>query len=381
MKIATVEGFHLAAPLRRPEGNALGFRSTREALLLRLTTDSGVSGWGEAGPAPHGTSAYLNQVIAPALIGRDAQAIGPIWHDLMKRRGYDRQGVAVMAISAVDIALHDLVAQARGLSVAEMLGGALRTSHFAYASGPYLVQGEDPYAGFLDEIQGFVDAGFRAVKPRVGGANRATVQFVQDLRRRLGDGIALMIDLNGGYAPPDAQALLADLADVRLIWAEEPVALDDLSGNARVARTASTPIATGESLSTVQAFRALMEQTGVSIIQPDLTVCGGYTGMQHVVGLARAYDVTVIPHVWGSVVGFQAALQMIAVLPDCPNSRAEMYPWVELDCAENPFMTLQGTVRPDARGRIELPNGKGLGLELLAPEHLSPWLAKSWRVC
>ncbi|WP_413992355.1 mandelate racemase/muconate lactonizing enzyme family protein [Labrys okinawensis] len=379
MKITAVEGYHLVAPLRGAAGNANGFMTRREALLLRLVTEDGQVGWGEAGPAPAGASAWLEQVAASTLIGRDPAEIGPIWHDLMRQRGYDRGGVAMMAISAVDIALHDLVAKARGLSVAEMLGGSMRSHHFAYASGPYLAQGLDTYAGFGEEIRGFIEAGFRAVKPRVGGTNAATIRFLHDLRRDLGAEVSLMIDLNGGYSVADAEHLLAALAETGLIWAEEPVSLEDLDGNARVARGVVTPIATGESLATLQGFRSLLERAEVSIVQPDLTVCGGYTGLRQVAALASAWGVAVVPHVWGSVVGFRAALQMIATLPPTPNRRAPDYPWIEVDCGENPLMAICGPVRPDAKGRVAAPEGGGIGFDL-GPERLAPWLHRGWAV-
>lgn len=379
MKIKTVEGFHLVAPLSKPAGNANGFMGARQALLIRITTACGLSGWGEAGPAPDGTSAWLQRVAAPKLIGRNPLQINKVWHELMAMRGYDRQGTAMMAISAIDIALHDIASQANGMSVAALLGGALRHAHLAYASGPYLVQGDDPYSGFLDQMASFVDEGFRALKPRGGGSNTRTAEFLLQCRHEFGTNIALMIDLNGGYSAADTLDLLNRIEDLQIGWIEEPVSLEDLPGNARVSRMSRIPLATGESLATLQDFKTLLDQVELSVLQPDLTVCGGYTGMRQIAALAGAQNVAVVPHIWGSCVGFLAALQMIATLPGSTNRAAEHYPWIELDRGENPLMNLLGEITPDRDGYLAYSDEAGLAGDL-TPERFKPWLDNAWSV-
>ena len=123
MKITEIRGFNLSFPLAEPMGNALNLFRKRDALLVQICTDSGLSGWGEAGNSPHAAGAFIRARLAGLIVGKSPAEYGRHFQLMCASVGYDRRGTAMMAISAIDIALHDLVAQMHGISVAALLGG------------------------------------------------------------------------------------------------------------------------------------------------------------------------------------------------------------------------------------------------------------------
>ena len=137
MKITEIRGYHLRCTLAEPIGNAVTFFDSKEALLVSVMTDAGVAGWGEAWSSPITAAAYIRQRLAPLVLGQDPTATGRLWRLMAGTAGYDRRGSAMMATAAMDIALHDIAGQVRGVPVSAHLGGALRDRATAYASGRF----------------------------------------------------------------------------------------------------------------------------------------------------------------------------------------------------------------------------------------------------
>jgi D-galactarolactone cycloisomerase len=164
-----------------------------------------------------------------------------------------------------------------------------------------------------------------------------------------------------------------------LLWIEEPVEPEDIPGYAAVAASVSTAVAGGEALASAAAFRDFLVAGAMSILQPDLTVCGGYTGFLRVAALAAAFDLPIMPHVFGTIVNHQAALQVAALLPARRGGGPAAYPYVEVDLSGNPLLALQGDVRPNADGTLDVPDLPGTGLDI-DTERLEPWRRESW-VC
>ena len=378
MKIVEIRGFHVGFSPSPAIGNARTFIRRRDFLLLQLLTDKGVSGWGEVFASPHAAGALIQSRLAGLILGQSPLEYGRLWEMMLNTVGYDRRGVAMMAISAIDMALHDIAARARNVSVAALLGGALRDRVFTYASGPFIADARQPYAHYSAEVETYLARGFRAVKPRAGVDPRADGDMVRSLRAFVGPQTGLMVDINQGYTARAAIASARRMEEADLLWIEEPVQPEDIEGYQTIAAAVPTAIAGGEALGSLAAFRDFLARRTFSILQPDMTVCGGYTGFTKVTALAAAYDLPVMPHVFGTVVHQRAALQMAALVPSRRGGGPAEYPYVEIDATDNPLLALGGTLEIAADGTVAIPEAPGTGLEL-DPERLTPWLTASWR--
>ena len=300
MKITEIRGFNLSFPLKEPLGNALTFFRKRDALLVQIVTDAGISGWGEAGNSPHAAGTFVRARLARLVLGKSPADFGRHYQAMTPVLGYDRRGAGMMAISAIDMALHDLAARMYGISVASLLGGAVRDTLFAYASGPFFRQGADPYRDFGREAEGYLKRNFRAIKPRGGFSPRADGAMAKALRRVAGADVALMVDINQGYTARAAIDSAKRMEEAELLWIEEPVQPEDIPGYQTVARAVAIAIAGGEALGSLRAFREFLTAGTFSVLQPDLAVCGGYSGFREIAALARACDLPVMPHVFGT---------------------------------------------------------------------------------
>ena len=377
MKITEIRGFNLSFPLAEPLGNALTFFRKRDALLVQIVTDAGVSGWGEAGNSPHAAGTFIRTRLAGLVLGKSPADFGRHYQAMTSVLGYDRRGAGMMAISAVDLALHDLAARMYGISVASLLGGAVRDQLFAYASGPFFRQGDDPYREFGREADGYLKKNFRAIKPRGGFSPRADGAMAKELRRLAGPDVALMVDINQGYTARAAIQSAKHMEDAELLWIEEPVQPEDIPGYQTVARAVPVAIAGGEALGSLRAFREFLTAGTFSVLQPDLAVCGGYSGFREIAALARAFDLPVMPHVFGSTVNFHASMQMAAVIEPKRGGGPAPYPFMEYDAMDNPLLTLCPPPALDSSGMLAVPAGPGTGLDL-APEKLEPWIVSHW---
>jgi L-alanine-DL-glutamate epimerase-like enolase superfamily enzyme len=164
-----------------------------------------------------------------------------------------------------------------------------------------------------------------------------------------------------------------------LLWIEEPLQPEDIAGCQAVAQAARCAVAGGEALGSLAAFRDFLQARTFSVLQPDLTVCGGFTGLRRVAALADAFDVPVMPHVFGTLVNAHAALQMGALLTARRGGGPMPYPFIEIDITPNPLLTLLGPIEPGPDGCIAVPDAPGIGIDL-DPARLDPWMSEHWRL-
>lgn len=376
-RIMRIDGYELACRLAEPIGNSQQTFDTRTALLVAVTTDRGDVGWGETWAYPAAAGALIRANFGPLLLGGDATAPLAAWHRMVPRIGYDRRGISMMAISALDLALWDVAGRIAGKPVSALLGGRLREAVPAYVSGPFMKPGSDPYRDFPADVASYLDAGFRAIKIRLGSEPRADGATAAAVRKRIGDAMPLMVDLNEGFTLQGATEIARRLADADLTWLEEPIRHDDLPGYLRLARELSMPLAGGEALIGLNAFRDYLVGGAFGFVQPDLALCGGLTEAMRIAALADAFDVPVVPHVWGTVVNFQAALHFAACLRE---RRGRLRtPLFEYDPSENPLRTAFATHPLDGEGRIAVPDAPGFGLDL-SPERLAPFVTGHWTI-
>ena len=364
MKIVAVRLHFLSCQLPEPQGSARSFFDRRSALLVEIQSDEGVSGWGETWHSPAAAWTIIETSLGPAVLGHDPMEYQRLWVTMHEQLGYERQGPGLMALSAVDMALWDLRGRALHQPIGRLLGGPLRTRVPAYASGPYLKPGRDPYRGYRRESERILAPGFRAMKMKVGVDPDADGRAASAVRKVVGPEIILLADANQGYTVRPAIEAGRQLEAEGFAWLEEPVAPDDVDGYAHVAGALGLAVVGGEAVGGIRAFRAFYERNALDVAQPDLTVAGGFTEVMRIAALAAAWEVPVVPHVWGTAVNFYAALQLCAVLPGYRSHTPLPYPWFEFDQSPNPLRELWGTPAVGPDGMLEIPQGPGLGIEV-----------------
>ena len=371
MKITDIEVFVLKTSLDTPFAFSQGWVTQRSATLVRVTTENGLQGWGEAFAQglepPEIAAAAIEHALKPLLVGESALDIAVLWNKMYSRtRDYGRKGSVVAAISAVDTALWDIAGHFYQQPVYQLLGGASRTSVKPYATGFYRVNGQNESARLADEAVQHADAGFTAMKVKLGFGLRDDIEVMQSIGEALADpDIELMVDINHAYGRRDARYLGEMLEQYNLRWYEEPVVPEDIDGYAELRQVLSVPIAGGENEHTCYGFNTLFQRNAVDIAQPDIGSCGGISAARDVAILAQANGVMVNPHVWGSAIAQAASLQLLAWLPVTHHSLFAAEPILEYDLSSHPFR--QNLITEPVimqSGVVQVPNGPGLGIEV-----------------
>jgi|SRR5688572_29634915 len=376
MRITALRGYVLAHRLPEPQGNASGYYDLRASLVVELVSDRGISGWGETWHSPLAAGAVIRETLAGAVLGADATRPRALLAAMLRRRGYDRGGITVMAASAIEMACWDLFARSEQRPLYALLGGKIRDRVGVYAAGPYLKPGGDPYRAFATEAEAYAKANFRAVKAKIGVTPADDERAVRMLRKAIGVESSLMVDANQGLSSRVAIATARRLQAHDLLWFEEPVPPEDLDGYQLFAAQGGIAASGGEALGELTAFRNLLE-AGVTVLQPDLSICGGFGAALEAAALSRAYGAALVPHVWGTGINLHATLQLLAVLPEASSGTPRPFPWLELDRSPNPLRTLWGepSIAPD--GTTSIPEGPGIGIDIV-PAHFEKHLTDRW---
>jgi D-galactarolactone cycloisomerase len=241
----------------------------------------------------------------------------------------------------------------------------------AYATGLYYQpNAANPSAARREEAEGYVTAGFRAMKMKVGGlAPEDDLQEVAGIREVIGEEVLLMADANCAYDSRTAALVGLGLEEQGVAWFEEPVQRGDLQGYADVRRALRIPITGGEHLGSLDAFREYVSRPAVDILQPDVANCGGLSAVRRIAALAQAFHVRVYPHVWGTPLAIAAGLHLAATLPSMPPTMTPtplaQEPLFEFDSTPHPIRDamLTDTLRP-RDGWLVIPRGPGLGVEV-----------------
>ncbi len=377
MKITRVEATWLQVPIpvERQHVSDFGRATTFDTALVRVETDAGITGVGEAKVSAgspgdyHGVVAVINQEFGPELVGQDPRDINRIWENLYSgtrghysiARGHvfpamSRRGVSISAISGIDIALWDILGKSLNAPVWRLLGGRKAESMPAYASG-----GWANAAQIGAQLRGYVDqGGFKAVKMRIGvfdGSPMASAERVLAARAALGPGIDIMADAHGTFTVSEARQFCYLVRDCNLAWFEEPVTADDKRGLAEVRASTHIPIATGESENTRFDFRDLIELRAADILQPDLGICGGISEAMRISALASAANLRLAPHLWAGAPAFAAGLHVAAASP------ASYI--LEYSLGANPMIhDLIEESFPVQGGLLAIPDRPGLGITI-----------------
>ena len=333
--------------------------STRLTQTFVTVTDvDGRSGVGETwwgipdrerpGAEARAIASVVDDILAPRVVGREAGEIGRLWFELWDYGyRYADQGIFPMALSGLDIALWDLLGKTLGVSVLQLLGGSRHDAVPAYASLPPLREPEL----VVSETQRAVDAGISGVK-----LHEVTIDHVERLRRRFGDQLAIMVDVNGHFDPIEAVAFGRQLADLGVTWFEEPVRpMRDHRAMRRVQQESRVDIAAGENEYTLEDFERLLSAEAITYLQPEVTKIGGITAAQRVATLAELHNVALSPH------NFRPGPSLYASLAYGFASSATR--WFEIPWVPDRVRFASDTPLPAMEdGLVLVPEGPGLSI-------------------
>ena len=373
MKIDRIEIYPLVGVLDEPFGWSQRWTDRRQQTVVRVTCDDGVYGWGETGG--HHETLPMYRALAASVIGEDPVRRGAIWNRTVGAvyQGGGYAGMATSWLSALDMALHDLLARAQGVPVSELLGGRMRDSVEVYATGLYYTPDDlddKTWQRFIDEGVGYAEAGFHGMKMKIGGLTmREDADRVHALRRAVGDDVRIMVDANEAYDPMTALRMADMMADADLTWFEEACGSRNLADNLYVTERSPIPTSGGESMRTRRDGAQMMRERVYDILQPEICAVGGTSELKFVAGMAEAFNVRFVPHFWGTGISFASILHVLSTVPVFPPA-AVSEPYVnevltEFDQTPHPIReVLTDPFFTQTGGRVEVPSVPGLGIEV-----------------
>jgi L-alanine-DL-glutamate epimerase-like enolase superfamily enzyme len=313
MKITEVRAVPLTVPVAPMTPASSWEAGIGRQALVRITTDDGLVGWGEcfAYGVTLAVCSVVDDALAPLIVGQDPTRI-ELLVDRMHRALmiWGRRGLAMMAVSGVELALWDLLGKARGAPVYQLLGGLVQPRLRGYAS----LLRYDSAAEVREAVAAALGQGFTAVK-----LHQTDVASVAAAREVAGPDVDIMLDTNCPWTVEQAIAMGRRLEHYELRWLEEPVwPPEDYAGLARVRRAVRIPIACGENDATVFGFREIIAAGAADVVQPSLTKVGGISEMKKIATLAAAANVTFVPHSFYFGPGLAATLHVAASTPGVP---------------------------------------------------------------
>lgn len=374
MKITSVKSHVLEHEIGRELGYSQQYFTKRTAHLVEVATDEGIVGIGECfGP---GTVALANrviveQVIQPMVVGMDPLDREVVWHRVYNNlRDHGQKGMALEALSGVDIALWDIAGKSVGLPLHKLIGGSFRDRVVAYGYGMMLRKTNELARELAAEAADLECAGFKAMKMKIGLGSKRDLELVAAVRRSIRSDHLLMVDANHCYTASEALTLGRALEGLGVSWFEEPLAPEDLDGYRLLTTSLDLNIAGGETEFTRWGWRHLLERRCVDIAQPEVCSLGGISEYLKVLALAHTHFTPVVNHVWGSAIAVATNLHLLAAMPPLPGSVHPVDPMLEVDTTLNRFrdellvepLDLARQVRK--HGSVAVPQGPGLGVEV-----------------
>jgi L-alanine-DL-glutamate epimerase-like enolase superfamily enzyme len=361
MKITDVEAIYLRLPQVKEQCD-----SGQDALIVRIETDAGITGIGEVDSAPLAAKwviegPYSNAItcgLRDLIVGEDPFETEYLWHKMYRKSIYaGRRGIAIHAMSGIDMALWDIKGKALGQPVWRLLGGGFHKRIRAYASSLF---GRTPEETG-ERARRFADRGFTAVKfgwGPMGQDERLDIALVREARRALGDDTDLMIDAGLAWDAKTAIQRARAFQEHRIFWLEEPLSPDDYDGYRKLSEATEIRIAAGEEESERHSFLELMDHGRIDVVQVDVSRAGGFTEAVKIASLAADRGLPVVNHGFTTYVNVAAALHFLNAVPN--SFILELV--VEEGTTLRDQITRQRFVASD--GYLEIPCEPGLGIEL-----------------
>jgi D-galactarolactone cycloisomerase len=360
LSISAVRAIPLTAHMQAGTRTSQGVFDAVSIVLVEVRTADGITGHGEC-LARFGARAYalfINEVLAPQLLGQSAFDIRRLWQQMRSSLSGRSGGMLLEAIAGVDIALWDLVGKALGQPVHRLLGGMGRRSVDCYASS---INWASPEL-MREQTLAVLAMGFKAIKVKLGQPVDRAIAAARLVREVAGPGIKLGADANWAYSVDEAVTVGHALHGLDYWFFEEPIRPEDLAGYAHLRRTLSVALAAGESDTTVQHAAQLIQDRLVGFIQPDVARAGGISETRDIAALAHGNHVAYAPHVgWSGAVCAAASLQLAAAMPA----------FISFECMfiANPLrdeLTTEpiGAAGSLVDGQLAVPQGPGLGVDI-----------------
>ncbi len=315
MKIVDVEALVLSLPQIRERTDG-----TQDMLLVRVTTDTGIVGYGEVDSAPIVAKAIIEappshticRGLKHAVLGEDPFEYEMLWHRMYQSSiYYGRRGAAIQAMSGIDLALWDIMGKSVGMPVYKLLGGGFRHKVRAYASALFGTNLHDT----AERVRGYVDRGFTAVKmgwEPMGQDWDYDVDLVRTMREAAGPKVDILIDAGHCYDSKTAIQMASRFREHNIYWLEEPLHPDNLEGYRRLCDHTDVRIAAGEEDSTRASFIELMDRGGIDVVQVDVTRVGGLTEAKKIAYLAADRGLPCINHSFTTDINVAASLHLLA---------------------------------------------------------------------
>lgn len=363
MRIAKLEAIPISFPVPENKSVRLGIgRSVkRDSVLVRVETDDGVIGWGEAhhGRAPGAIARLIDSTMKELIINHDALDINGVWSKVYKMQisSHGMGAASVLALSGIDLALWDIRSQVMQQPLYRLLGGAPRKIK-AYAGGIALGW-QDPNS-LAEEALGHIADGYRALKLRVGDTAEKDISRVQAVRKAVGSEIDLLVDANTNYTLQDIRKVMPSFDEAGITWLEEPFPPQDRKAYGLARTLGRVPFAAGENHYTRYEFATLLDDGDVQFIQPDLSKAGGVTESLRIAAMASANKLTINPHTSATAINMGNTIHFLSAI-DNPG-------YFEGDVTSlNPFrdeMMDKAAYQLDKDGYVSPYDGIGIGMKV-----------------
>lgn len=357
MFIEDVRAYPLSFAIPPEYQVSLGIGRTvkRDAVLVKVRTDDGIVGWGEAhaARAPTAIAELINTTLRQLVVGMDARDIEAVWQRIYRQQlaSHGAGAAAVIGLSGIDMALWDIRGQAESAPLYQLLGGQSQEID-AYAGGISL--GFQPLDALIDEVDAVVAKGYRALKLRLGESPQKDINAVRAVRQHLGDAFEFMGDANTAYRLSDVAQLMPVLDECRLAWLEEPFPPHDYRNYIAAKGLGQTPLAAGENHYTRYDFSRVVDDGAITKWQPDLSKTGGISEAIRIAAMADSCGATVHPHTSLTALNMAASVHFLASRASPGYFEADLSafnPFHDELCRGGFSATTHGTVIPsDAPG-------------------------------
>ncbi len=369
MRIRDVEFLGLRSPLPRPASFSWGSAAARNVGLIRVVAEDGLTGVGETSVtfplwSLEERALTVREGLRPLVVGRDVSDLGAIITDLQRTLG--RLGplwspVAIQAtIGAFEVALWDLRGKTEGRPLYALLQGNMESADAAPSLAPvplYAVGFTGEAEQIAEQARAALDAGYAAVKIRVGFGRERDLALLDAVRAVIPDMRRVLVDANMAWSRDEAREMIAAIGNYGVGWIEEPVVCTDIEGLAMLRQQAQVPIAAGENAYGREEGVQLVTAGAIDVFMPDVARCGGLTNARAIIAAARAQGLPYSPHQYASDVGFVTCLHLCAAEPGALHVLRDISPWpLRSEVLAQPVRVEGGTAW--------IPAGPGLGVEL-----------------